>query len=141
MFSLDVLDRNPGLLRLTNIPSSLEVDYSAYMNMKWDALPAAEMVSLASSPHFLGNRRIKTQHFIGGSKWSRESDTELTGYHQMRVAHQKYQDDELTTVFAQGHAHGTATIYYRKVNGEWKFAGLEPHIRWTEFDHDKIFEK
>lgn len=116
-----------------------QVDYRAYMNKMWDALPAADLVAMASSPHFLGNQRIKTQHFVGASKWTRKSDTEITGYHQMRVAHQRYADDDLTTVLAQGHAHGKATIHYRNVEGEWKFAGLEPDIRWTEFDHDKIF--
>jgi scytalone dehydratase len=26
------------------------------------------------------------------------------------------------------------------VEGVWKFAGVEPDIRWSEYDHDKIFE-
>lgn len=95
---------------------------------------------MISNPHFLGNKRIKTQHLVGGvSKWVKNSEAEMTGCHQMRVAHQRYEDDELTTVMAQGHAHGNATIHYRKIDGEWKFAGVEPEIRWTEFEHDKIF--
>lgn len=110
------------------------------MGKMWDALPAAELVAMASSPHFLGNKRVKTQHLVGGaSKWIKTSETEITGHHQMRVAHQRYEDDELAKVFAQGHAHGMAKMHYRRVGGEWKFAGLEPVIRWTEFEHDKIF--
>lgn len=95
---------------------------------------------MASSPHFLGNKRIKTQHLVGGaSKWIKISQTEITGHHQMRVAHQRYADDDLKSVQFQGHAYGKGKMHYRKVDGVWKFAGLEPDIRWTEFDHDKIF--
>lgn len=110
------------------------------MGKRWDALPAAELIAMASNPHFLGNKRIKTQHLVGGApKWIKTSETEITGHHQMRVAHQRYEDDGLTKVLAQGHAHGMAKMHYRRVDGEWKFAGLEPDIRWTEFEHDKIF--
>lgn len=96
---------------------------------------------MVSSPHFLGNKRIKTQHFIGATKWSQVSPTDIIAEQQMRVAHQKYKDDELKEVQYQGHALGKATIQYRKIDGVWKFAGLEPDIRWTEFDNDKIFHE
>lgn len=95
---------------------------------------------MASNESFLGNRRIKTQHFIGASKWLQISDSEITGYHQMRVAHQKYKDDELKEVLYMGHAHGKATVKYRIVDGIWKFAGIEPDIRWGEHNYDKIFQ-
>ncbi|KAJ5399599.1 Scytalone dehydratase [Penicillium sp. CMV-2018d] len=55
------------------------------------------------------------------------------------VPHQKYGDDALSEVLVKGHAHGNATIQYRRVEGEWKFAGLEPDIRWKEHDVDGIF--
>lgn len=110
------------------------------MGKKWDALPVEEFIGMASSPHFLGNARIKTQHFIGASKWTQPDEGQIVGFHQMRVAHQKYGDDELKQVLYHGHAHGKATTYYRNVGGQWKFAGLVPDVRWTEFDCDKIFE-
>ncbi len=47
-------------------------------------------------------------------------------------------------VAVKGHAHGTATVWYRRVavwGHEWKFAGVCPHIRWSEFDYDKVFEQ
>lgn len=104
-------------------------------------MPAHEFVQMASSPHFLGNKRLKTQHLVGGAtKWRKTGDGDMTGYHQMRVAHQKYEDDELARVALKGHAHGMATVRYRKVEGIWKFAGIEPGIRWSEYDHDKIFQ-
>lgn len=109
------------------------------MGQLWESLPAADFVALASSPGFLGNARIKTQHFIGAGRLVQTADGEVTGYHQMRVAHQRYKDDELKEVLYKGHAHGKATIQYRKVDGVWKFAGLAPDIRWGEHDVDKIF--
>ena len=32
-------------------------------------------------------------------------------------------------------------MWYRKVDGVWKFAGIEPDIRWSKYDHDKIFQE
>ena len=57
----------------------------------------------------------------------------------MRVPHQRYTDDSCQTVETKGHAHGTATVWYRKVDGVWKFAGLIPTVRWTEYDYEKMF--
>lgn len=96
---------------------------------------------MASDPKVLGNARVKTQHFVGVSRWIKTSDNEITGYHQMRVAHQKYADDLRTEVAVKGHAHGKGTVWYRKEDGNWKFAGICPDIRWSEYDHDKIFEE
>lgn len=111
------------------------------MGMIWEKMPANEFLSMASSHKFLGNARIKTQHFMGASKWVQNGDNEITGYHQMRVAHQRFSDDDLSSVLYKGHAHGKATIHYRNVDGEWKFAGLEPDIRWSEDDYAKIFQE
>ena len=102
-------------------------------------MPADGFLEMAMNPKFLGNKLIKTQHLVGASKWEKTGPNEITGHHQMRVAHQKYSDEALTKVAVKGHAHGTGTIWYRKVDGVWKFAGVQPNIRWSEYDHDKIF--
>lgn len=109
------------------------------MGKFWESMPAVDFLELASSQQFLGNKRIKTQHLVGAGKWIQTAEGEITGYHQMRVAHQKYGDDDLTEVVAKGHAHGKVTIQYRSVDGVWKLAGLEPDIRWAEHDLEKIF--
>ncbi|KAI3318565.1 putative scytalone dehydratase [Xylariaceae sp. AK1471] len=122
------------------IAPTLRIDYRAFMNKLWESMPAAEFLGLASNERFLGLKRLKTQHLIGMSTWAQTSENEITGLHQMRVAHQKYADDDLKEVILKGHAHGKATVWYRKVDGVWKFAGIEPDIRWSEYDHDKIFQ-
>lgn len=68
------------------------------------------------------------------------SDDEIIGWHQLRVPHQRYTDETMSKVLMKGHAHSTNQHWYKKVNGVWKFAGLNPDIRWGEYDFDKIFE-
>lgn len=95
---------------------------------------------MASDPHVLGDKTLKTQHFCGASKWEKVSDDEIIGWHQLRVPHQRYTDETMTTVLMKGHAHSTNQHWYKKIDGVWKFAGLNPDIRWGEYDFDKIFE-
>ncbi|CAG9936297.1 unnamed protein product, partial [Clonostachys rosea f. rosea IK726] len=127
--------------RLANcIAPTLRIDYRSVMSKIWEEMPANDFVQLASNPHFLGNPLIKTQHFIGGAKlWIKNSSTSITSCQQMRVAHQKYEDESLTRVAFKGHAHGISCILYTKVDNVWKLAGIEPRIRWGEYDVDKIF--
>ena len=117
----------------------MRVDYRSFLDKIWEALPAAEYVAMASDPHVLGNPLLKTQHFIGSSKWEYVSDTEVIGWHQLRVPHQRYTDDSRKEVAVKGHAHGSNQHWYKKIDGVWKFAGLAPIIRWGEFDFDSVF--
>lgn len=102
-------------------------------------MPAAEFITMASSPTVLGNPLLKTQHFIGGTRWEKVSDEEIIGWHQLRVPHQRYTDATMTEVAVKGHAHSTNQHWYRKIDGVWKFAGLNPEIRWSEYDFDRVF--
>lgn len=40
----------------------------------------------------------------------------------------------------KGHAHSANQHWYTKVDGVWKFAGLNPDIRWSEYEFEKVFE-
>ncbi|ERF71098.1 Scytalone dehydratase [Endocarpon pusillum Z07020] len=121
------------------IAPELRIDYTSFLNKCWPAMPASDFVAMVSSPTVLGDPTLKTQHFCGGSKWEMVSPTEVIGFHQLRVPHQKYTDETLTTVAVKGHAHSTNKHWYKKIDGVWKFAGLSPEIRWFEYDFDKIF--
>lgn len=123
----------------TCVAPSLRVDYRSFLNMLWEDMASDEFAAMVSSPHVLGNPLLKTQHFVGTSKWEKVSSDEVVGHHQMRVAHQKYTDSTLKTVAIKGHSHGSATMWYKRVDGVWKFAGLKPNERWFEYDYDKIF--
>jgi len=102
-------------------------------------MSADDFVAMASDPSVLGDKTLRTQHFIGGTKWERVSDDEVIGWHQLRVPHQRYTDETQKTVKMKGHAHSTNKHWYKKVDGVWKFAGLSPDIRWGEYDFDQIF--
>lgn len=105
-------------------------------------MPAADFLAMASSPAVLGDVTLKTQHFIGGTRWEKVSDDLIVGWHQLRVPHQKYTDDTMKEVKVKGHAHGTNKHWYRRgEDGMWKFGGLAPEIRWCEYDFDKVFEE
>lgn len=147
------------------IAPTLRIDYRSFLNKLWEEMPAEEFIQMASDPHVLGDPTLKTQHFIGGTKWEKVSDDEIIGmsadlqmprlcgnvrdpiscclilhkgYHQLRVPHQKYTDETLTQVAVKGHAHSFNLHWYKKVNGVWKFAGLNPDIRWFEYDFGKL---
>lgn len=103
-------------------------------------MPAAEFLAMISDPSVLGNPLLRTQHFVGGSRWEKVSDTEVIGHHQLRVPHQIYTDASLKEVKVKGHAHSYNKHWYRKgSDGVWKFAGLAPEIRWSEYDFEKVF--
>lgn len=122
-----------------NNTDTSQVDYRHVMGKTWESMPAEEFVPLASNPHFLGNQLLKTQHFIGASRWEEISGDEIQGRHQLRVAHQRYTDSSMKEVAIKGHAHGGATMWFKKIEGTWKFAGLCPDIRWSEYNYDEIF--
>ena len=102
-------------------------------------MPADEYVAMASDAHVLGDPLLKTQHFIGASKWEKVSDIEVIGWHQLRVPHQRFTDETMKEVAVKGHAHGSNQHWYKKVDGAWRFAGLAVEIRWGEFEFDKVF--
>lgn len=117
----------------------LQIDYRSFMDKLWEAMPCDEFIMMASDQRFLGNPLLKTQHFVGLSTWQKVSDDEVIGTHQVRVPHQRYTDSSMREVAVKGHSHGTATMWYKRVELEWKFAGVCPHIRWCEYDYDKVF--
>lgn len=107
---------------------------------KWDAMPAEEFVAMVSSHGFVGDPLVDTQHFIGASKFQKVSDEESIGDHQLRAAHQRYTGSDKKEVEAKGHGHARIRHYYKKIDGEWKLAGLKPTVRWNEYDFEKIFK-
>lgn len=102
-------------------------------------MPAADFVTMMSSRNFLGDPLVRTQHLMGAARYERTSDDMVIGHHQIRAAHQRYTDIERLTVENKGHGHSYIKHWYKKVNGEWKMAGLCPRVYWNEHDFDKIF--
>lgn len=75
-----------------------QVDYTEVTGKKWDALPKDEFVGMVSSAGFVGDPLVDTQHFIGGSRFERTGEDSVTGYHQLRAAHQRYTGPDKKTI-------------------------------------------
>ncbi len=107
-------------------------------NAKFDALPAADFVAMMQDPLFLGDQNIDSQHLLGIAKWERVSDAEIVSQHQCRAAHVRRHEGQRTAA-AKGHVHALVTMIYRKVEGEWKWAGIKTKLRWHEHDFENVF--
>lgn len=99
-----------------------------------------EYVAMVSDPGFLGDPLLRTQHLLGMTRWEKRSDDLIVGHHQLRAAHVRYADETQQEEVMRGHSHATNEHYYRLVDGEWKFAGLKPCIRWNEYDFENVFK-
>lgn len=82
----------------------------------------------------IGDVRLKTQHFLGASKWVVLDDGSVQVDHQIRVAHQRYKNKDLAEVVNKGHAHGVTQHVYKKVNEAWLITRVAPSLNW--FEHD-----
>lgn len=82
----------------------------------------------------IGDKRLQTQHLLGGSKWLRLDDGTVQAWHQLRVAHQRYVDESLSAVVNKGHGHGVVQHMYQKIGGHWKLEGVVPDNKWSEYD-------
>ncbi|KAL8909512.1 MAG: hypothetical protein Q9207_000192 [Kuettlingeria erythrocarpa] len=118
---------------------TLMIDYTEVNGHKWEAMSAEDFVGIMSHVGFVGDPLVHTQHHIGASKWEKVSEEEAVGYHQLRAAHQRYTASDRRLVENKGHGHAIITLFYRRIDGEWKLRGLRPTIRWNEFEAERIF--
>lgn len=119
---------------------SRKVHYTSFVNKgNWEAVPAEDFLAVVQDPKFIGNPLLQTQHFVGLSTWDKASNDEIVGRHQLRVAHQLMNGDRVKKVQAKCHNHGNATVWYKRIDGVWKFAGLKPNGRWSEGDFGAVF--
>ena len=118
---------------------SVRLDFRSINGVLEESLTPEQFAALISSKKVIGDPRVKTQHLLGGSDWSESDDGTVQVWWQLRVAHQRYEDLEHTSVAFRGHAHGSVTHRFKKIDGSWKLSGVRPEMYWTEHDFDKIF--
>ncbi|KAL7934621.1 Scytalone dehydratase [Trichoderma chlorosporum] len=82
----------------------------------------------------IGDKRLRTQHFLGAAQWEVLSDGRVRVAHQIRAVHQRYTDETLTELVNKGHGLGVTVHWYEKVNGVWKLEGVQPRLDISEFD-------
>jgi len=113
---------------------SIRLDFRSLQGSLHEHLSPEEYVAILSDAKLLGDKRLKTQHLLGGSKWERSSDGSVQVCYQVRVAHQRYADEDLSVVTNKGHGHGRVQHSYRKLEGTWKLESVAPKLEWSEYD-------
>ena len=116
------------------LATKTRLDFRGLMGSLHDDLSADDYVAILASPKLLGNKRLKTQHQLGGSKWELLSDGSVLVSHQIRVAHQRYTDESLSEVANKGHAHGVTQHWCREIDGAWKLEGVASKLNFAEYD-------
>jgi scytalone dehydratase len=149
----DSYDRKDWAALASILAPTLSINYASVNDFRNDALPAEEFLAMTSSPGFLGDPDLDTQHLMGAHKLRKIASDTIEGRWQIRAAHQRYRtggyvkgvDATATTkkgerpVLLTGHSHATITLTYRKIEGEWKWGGITTDIRWNEAGFDKMF--
>ena len=111
---------------------SIRLDFRSLHGAIHEQLSPDEFVAILTG--VIGDPRLKTQHFLGRAKWERLSDGSVQVSHQIRVAHQRYVNEDLAVVANKGHAHGVTQHWFRKIEGAWRLEGVRPLLGWTEYD-------
>jgi len=111
---------------------SIRLDFRSLQGPLHEQLSPEEFVTFIVNT--IGDKRVKTQHLIGNGKWERLEDGTVHASHQIRVAHQRYEDESLSVVVNKGHGYGVTQHWYRKIEGTWKIEGVEPKLEWSEYD-------
>ncbi|OJJ07884.1 hypothetical protein ASPVEDRAFT_47077 [Aspergillus versicolor CBS 583.65] len=128
--------------RLRNILTpKLLVDYSMLGQPSTPDMESDAFIAWMSSPDFVGDPLVRTQHLLGAVSYEYVSEDEITAIHQIRAAHQRYSDDTLATVAYHAHGYGNIQHWYKRVEGAWKLSGLRPEMYWSENDLSKIFSR
>lgn len=114
------------------LASSIRLDFRSLQGALHENLSPEEYSTILIG--MIGDKRLKTQHLLGGSQWERLSDGTVRVAYQIRVAHQRYVDESLHEVVNKGHGHGVTTHWYRKIDEAWKLEGVAPRLEWDEYD-------
>lgn len=112
-------------------------------------MAAESFVAMMSSPGFLGDPLLKTQHLLGACEWEKVNADFVIARQQLRAGHLRFEDETHKVEKQRGHSHATNEFYFKRVwikdaeggqgGWEWRWAGLKPVVRWNEYDFETIF--
>ncbi|KFX92687.1 hypothetical protein V490_05238 [Pseudogymnoascus sp. VKM F-3557] len=127
----------------------LLIDYTQVSGESYPSMAAESFVAMVSSPGFLGDPLLKTQHLLGACEWEKVDDNFVIARQQLRAGHLRFEDETHKVEKQRGHSHATNEFYLRRVwvkdvagdqeQLEWRWAGLKPEVRWNEYDFETIF--
>jgi scytalone dehydratase len=113
-------------------------------------MSAAAYVAMMSSPSALGNPLVATQHILGLPSFERTAKDEITGTLQARAHHLRFASDGCgdangfdkgtgRKVLASATGHAMLKHFYKRTEGTWKFAGLQPTVLFNDGDLKALF--
>lgn len=111
---------------------SVRLDFRCFGGQLHESLSPKEYAGILIG--VIGDKRLATQHHIGGSRWVKMDDGTVQAWHQLRVAHLRYSDENLSTVINHGHGHGVVHHGYKKIDGTWKLVMVAPDNHFSEYD-------
>ena len=114
---------------LTDTDPHPQIDYTQVSNHRWPTMPRDDFINAMRHRGLVGDMCIRTQHHIGASKWEKQSNDYIIGHHQLRAAHQRYSATDMRTIESEGNGHSMVTMFYGRLDGEWKIVGLKPTVR------------
>ncbi|KAF2480449.1 Scytalone dehydratase, partial [Neohortaea acidophila] len=97
-----------------------------------DGFTPDQFAAIIADRKVIGDPRVKTQHLLGGGSWSSPGDGTVQVWRQRRVAHQRYEAEDMAVVVNKGHGHGANQHTYRKIDGIWKIVGVNAKNGWVE---------
>lgn len=96
-------------------------------------------VAMCNSADMLGDRGVKTQHLLAGSKVRKLSSTKATAWRQIRVGHVKF-DIVTAQQTAKAHGYGVVQFFYEKVDdSQWKLCGVKTYSDFFEGNIRSVF--
>ncbi|MCJ1371117.1 hypothetical protein MMC20_002332 [Loxospora ochrophaea] len=109
---------------------TLSINYAKVTNTLSSSLPAASFLAMMSSPLFLGDPLVDSQHMLGAAKYRKVppslkgGDEVIMGTHQSRAAHVRWKDESKKEVVAKGHGHGCIEVRWNEGDWEGVFLGV-----------------
>ncbi|ETS86269.1 hypothetical protein PFICI_00097 [Pestalotiopsis fici W106-1] len=124
--------KNWELLKQCLAPST-SLDFRLLQGNLYENLSPDDFAGIIAK--MIGDKRLKTQHFIGATKVECLDDGSVKVEHQIRVAHQRHEsEDAASPVSNKGHGHGVTTHWYKRFGEYWKITGALSNLYWSEDD-------
>ncbi|KAH8898530.1 NTF2-like protein [Thozetella sp. PMI_491] len=96
-------------------------------------VPKSTYVAEWSSQKLLGDERVKTQHLLGAVEFELCGRDLAIGTWQIQATHRRFLADGQVAVWI---ANGYVKHFFDRIDGVWKFGGLQPTLPQTQLGQE-----